>query len=51
MGGVDSILISHHPQPSSRTLAGALPVTLCGVARHCLVYRCTGSTSDPLWGS
>ena len=20
-------------------------------ARHCLVYRCPGSTSDPLWGS
>ena len=26
----------------------ALPVTLCGAARHCLVHRCPGSTSDPL---
>ena len=28
-----------------------LLVTLCGAARHCLVHRCPGSTSDPLWGS
>ena len=26
-------------------------VTLCGAARHCLVHRCPGSASDPLWGS
>ena len=26
----------------------ALPVTLCEAARHCLVHRCPGSTSDPL---
>ena len=25
-----------------------LPVTLCEAARHCLVHRCPGSTSDPL---
>ena len=40
-----------HSQYSCELLAWAPSVALHSFLRHCLVHRCPGSASDPLWGS